>query len=155
MLRLEYWIILSAWVISALLVALCISKDKIRDALIIFLFKQMLTWILGFIVVQYRLLEYPVREFAYAARNSFSFEYFIYPSVCVVFNLMFPKTKSQAVLWYLFFPSWMSALEFTLERYTQVIHYIRWEWYYTWISLLITFYLTRQFYLWFFRKETV
>jgi hypothetical protein len=153
--RIEYLIIFNAWIISAFLVVLSVPRDKIRDAFIIFLFKQMLTWFLGFMVVQYRLLEYPVREFAYAARNSFSFEYFIYPAMCVVFNMWFPKKRSLAILWYLLFPSWMSTVEYFLEKYTKVIYYIRWEWYYTWISLLITFYLTRQFYLWFFRKETV
>jgi hypothetical protein len=149
--RIEYLIIFNAWIISAFLVVLSVPRDKIRDAFIIFLFKQMLTWFLGFMVVQYRLLEYPVREFAYAARNSFSFEYFIYPAICVVFSMWFPKKRSLAILWYLLFPSWMSTVEYFLEKYTKVIHYIRWEWYYTWISLLITFYLTRQFYLWFIR----
>ncbi|WP_310186715.1 CBO0543 family protein [Bacillus sp. 3255] len=71
------------------------KRNKIREAFVIFSFKQMLTWFLGFLVVEYKLLEYPVREFPYAARNSFTFEYFIYPAICCVFNLKFPEGKGM------------------------------------------------------------
>ncbi|WP_345788342.1 CBO0543 family protein [Desulfosporosinus orientis] len=61
-----------------------IPKDKIRKALIAFLFKQVITWAVGLGVVELRLIEYPVRLFPYANRTSFSFEYFIYPSICAI-----------------------------------------------------------------------
>lgn len=144
------------WIIMSVLLILTVTRIKIREAFVIFSFKQVQTWLLGLVVVQYNLLEYPVREFANAARNSFSFEYFIYPAICVVFNLKFPEKKGiiPKTLWFLFFPSWMTALEVLLEKHTHLIHYITWHWYWTWISLLITFYVDRSFYLWFIRKQT-
>nr|WP_282434416.1 CBO0543 family protein [Desulfosporosinus orientis] len=43
-----------------------------------------MTWAVGLGVVELRLIEYPVRLFPYANRTSFSFEYFIYPSICAI-----------------------------------------------------------------------
>ncbi|RAP75198.1 CBO0543 family protein [Paenibacillus montanisoli] len=153
---LERIILILIWIVTIGLVVFTTPRKKIREAWIIFMFKQVLTWTLGLSVVELKLIEYPVREFAYATRTSFSFEYFIYPAICIVFNLRFPKDKGpfHKLFWYMLFPSWMTALEVLLENYTQLIHFIRWQWYWTWITLLVTFYISRQFYLWFIKKET-
>ncbi|WP_337913689.1 CBO0543 family protein [Cohnella zeiphila] len=149
-------ILIGIWIVTSVLVIITTPRNKMREAIVIFLFKQALTWLFGFLVVQYKLLEYPVREFPYASRSSFSFEYFIYPSICIVFNLRFPENKSvvHKTLWYLFFPSWMTAAEVLLEKHTHLIRYINWHWYWSWGSLLFTFYLSRLFYLWFMKKQT-
>ncbi|WP_301171892.1 CBO0543 family protein [Brevibacillus nitrificans] len=153
---LERIILIGAWISAIFLVIFMTPRNKIREAYVIFSFKQILTWLIGFLVVEYQLLEYPVREFPYAARNSFSFEYFIYPAICVVFNLKFPENKGiiKKTLWYLFFPSWMTVLEILLEKYTDLIRYIAWHWYWSWVTLLATFFLSRLFYLWFIKKQT-
>ncbi|ACT03164.1 hypothetical protein Pjdr2_4545 [Paenibacillus sp. JDR-2] len=149
-------ILIGIWILTILLLIFTIPLSKIREAFVVFSFKQILTWFFGLLVAQYKLIEYPVREFPYATRSSFSFEYFIYPAICIVFNLKFPKDKSiiKKTLWYLFFPSWMTALEVLLEKHTGLIHYIAWHWYWTWVTLLATFCLTRMFYLWFMKKQT-
>ncbi|WP_138494490.1 CBO0543 family protein [Paenibacillus pinistramenti] len=152
--NLNFFVLALIWALTIVMLILAIPRHQIREAMLIFMFKQVLTWLLGFIVVELGLLEYPVREFAYASRSSFSFEYFIFPAVCVVFNLRFPVGRSftRRLLWYLFFPSWMSFIESMLEKHTRLVHYVHWTWYWTWISLLITFFLSRQFYIWFYRK---
>lgn len=108
----ERIILIGIWIVTILLLIFTIPRNKIREAFVIFSFKQMLTWFFEFLVVQYKLIEYPVREFPYAARKSFSFEYFFYPAICCVFNVKFPEDKGiiQKFLWYLFFPSWMTAI---------------------------------------------
>ncbi|WP_391563869.1 CBO0543 family protein [Paenibacillus cremeus] len=55
----------------SVLLILTVPRNKIREAFVIFSFKQMETWFLGLVVVYYNLLEYPVREFADVAKNSF------------------------------------------------------------------------------------
>lgn len=150
------WIILfSIWAVTLLLLFICIPRKKIREAHVVFLFKQVLTWLFGLLVVEVAFIEYPVRVFQVATKSSFSFEYFIYPAISVIFVLRFPehKTKLHKMGWYLLFPTWMTILEVLIERYTNLIHYIHWTWYWTWITLLITFYISRIYYLWFFRKE--
>lgn len=118
------------------------------------MFKHLLTWMFGLVVVEWKLLEYPVREFPYATRASFGFEYFIYPSTCVIFILRFPENGSRLkkLGWYMFWPTWMTIVEVWLERNTDLVHYIHWSWYWTWITLLITFFIPRLFYKWVLKK---
>lgn len=134
---------------------LFIPKNKFREAQVIFFFKQLMTWVLGLTVAQLRLIEYPVREFAYASKVSFSFEYFIYPAICVVFNLHYPEGKSliRQFMHFFYFCTVMTIIEVICERYTNILKYIHWTWYATWITLFITFYLSRKYYLWFYKLK--
>ncbi len=151
----EILILVTAWILTIISLILFIPKNKFREAQVIFFFKQLMTWLLGLTVAQYRLIEYPVREFAYATKTSFSFEYFIYPSICVVFNLHYPEGKSHTrqFMHYFYFCTGMTILEVLCEKYTDILKYIHWSWYSTWITLFITFYLSRQYYIWFFRLK--
>jgi hypothetical protein len=150
---LDYTIIAIAWILTIVFLAIFIPKDKIREALVAFLFKQLITWITGLAVVELRLIEYPVRLFSYANRTSFSFEYFIYPSICAIFNVNYPKDKSffRQFRYYFYYCTSLTFVEVVVERYTHILKYVHWTWYITWITLFITFYLTRKFYIWFFR----
>lgn len=151
--RIEVAILSGAWFLTIIMLLYFVPKNKIREAWLIFLFKQFITWVTGLVVVQYRLIEYPVRLFSYANRASFTFEFFIYPSMCVIFNLHYPASKSQIrqFFYYVYFCTAITGLEVVLERYTELLKYIRWHWSITWITLLITFYMSRVFYLWFFQ----
>jgi hypothetical protein len=152
---LEQILIAAAWVVTTVTLIIFIPRDKIREAIVILLFKQLLTWMLGLTVVELGLIEYPVRLFAHANNTSFTFEYYVYPAVCVIFNLHFPVKKSRfyKVLQYVVYCSGITLIEFFIERYTEIINYIHWEWYITWITLMITFFISRQFYLWFFKLK--
>lgn len=148
-------ILVSAWAAMIVLLLVFVPKDKIRHACVIFFFKQFLTWLIGLTVAELSLIQYPVRSFSYAARSSFDFEYFIYPGICVIFNLNFPKSKSflKRFMHYFYYCTVMTIIEAVVERYTNLIEYIHWAWYTTWITLLITFFASRLFYIWFFKLK--
>lgn len=149
-------ILLTCWALAVVLIFIAVTKETIRGAWVVFMFKQLQTWIMGLTIVEFGLIKYPYRLFfPYAMKSSFSFEYFIYPATCVLFVLRFPVNKSRVIrtLWYLFFPTWMTIVEYILENNTNLIHYIHWTWYYTWLSLLLTFILSRVFYNWFFHRR--
>jgi hypothetical protein len=148
-------IIIFGWLITITLLLVFIPKEKIRHALVIFFFKQFMTWILGLTVVELKLIEYPVRSFSYATRSSFDFEYFIYPAFCVLFNLHYPKDKNflGQFMYYTYYCSVITIIEVMVEKYTNILTYIHWTWYITWISFFITFYLSRKFYLWYFQLD--
>ena len=152
---LEVIILVLSYIITTAVLILTVPKNKIREALLIFLFKQLITWVLGLAVAQYGLIEYPVRSFPYATKASFDFEYFIYPSVCVVFNLHYPEGKSRfrQFLHYFYICTIVTVIEVLCEKYTNIINYIHWTWYITWLSFIITFYVSRKFYIWFFSKQ--
>ena len=127
------------------------SQIQVKEAQLIFFIKQFMTWILGLITAELRLIEYPVRIFDYAAKTSFTFEYIVYPSICVVFGLYYPEGKSfiKKLMYYFYYCTGITIVEVILEKYTDVINYINWDWYMSWISLFITFYLSRKYYKWF------
>lgn len=151
----ELIILLLAYTVTLILLLLLVPRNRLREALVIFLFKQLLTWLLGLTISQLKLIEYPVRSFPHATKSSFDFEYFIYPSICVLFNLYYPVGKSllQKSQHYFFYCTLVTILELIIEKYTELITYIHWHWYTTWISLFITFYLSNKFYYWFFRLD--
>lgn len=152
----NYILIATEWIIVVCLLVKFIPKNKLREASVAFLFKQSVTWLLGLFVVQLRLIEYPVRLFSYASRSSFSFEYFTYPSLCAIFNIHYPTKKSffGQFMYYFYYCTSITILEVFVEKHTEILKYIHWTWYITWITLCMTFYITRMFYVWFFKLNT-
>lgn len=151
--KIETIIEVSSWLIMGMALFLLVPKEKIRDAHIIFLFHQVITWICGFAVIEMKWLEYPVHFFAYASRTSFTFEYFVCPALAVIFALYYPKTHAliKRISYSIIFVSIITITEVAIERYTDLIDYHQWKWYWTWISVLTAFYLTRRYYYWFFK----
>lgn len=149
----ENKIVVITWVSLVLLLFWLVPQDKIREASVIFLFKQALTWILGLVIAEKNLIEYPVRLFKNATKSSFTFEYFAYPTICVFFNLYYPFEESIIYLFahYFFYTTLITVFELLLERYTDLIIYLKWKWYWTWTSVFITFYISSLYYRWFFQ----
>ena len=147
--------ILEATVVAiiVMLLVVYVPKSRVREALVIFFFKEFITWPLGLATVHYGLIEYPVRLFSNATKAHFSFEYFIYPALCVIFMMTYPEGQSRArrFMHYFNFCTVMTLIEVGAERYTATINYIHWTWYFSWLSFFITFYLSRKFYVWFFK----
>lgn len=141
------------WLITIGLLICFIPKHKIREAHVAFLAKQAITWVLGLSVVELRLIEYPIRLFPYANKTSFTFEYFVYPSICAIFNVHYPEKKSafSQFMYYFYYCTTLTGIEILTEKYTNILKYIHWSWYVTWISLFITFFITRKYYVWFFK----
>ncbi|MBM7867155.1 hypothetical protein GTO89_10310 [Heliobacterium gestii] len=148
---LERIIEFGAWIVMAIALIYYVPKEKFRDSILIFFFKQLLTWFSGILVVQWNLIVYPVRLFASAVNTSFTFEFFVYPGICVLFNLYFPEHRSllRKAIHYVIYTSGITVFEVVLENYTNLIKYIHWSWYWTWITLFLTFMASRYFYRWF------
>lgn len=132
-----------------------IPKHKRRVASFIFLFAQMPAWILGLLVVEAGLIEYPVRELHKANATSFTFEFLVLPLLCVFFNLYYPEgaSISKKLAYYIKILSIFTTVEYVVEKYTLVINYLHWEWYFTFASMGIVIYLIRAGYKWFFHKK--
>ncbi|NMA24405.1 MAG: hypothetical protein GX936_01930, partial [Clostridiales bacterium] len=61
----ETIILISAWVVMLIVLIILVPKNKLREAQLVYLFKQFLTWLFGLIVAQYGLIDYPFRLFSY------------------------------------------------------------------------------------------
>ena len=152
---LENIILMTTIIIIIASLVLFIPKEKVRDACLIFLFKESITWIIGLYVVQKGWIEYPIRlVFEKATSTSFVFEFLVYPAICVFFNLNYPQksTPFVKVMYYCLIVSAITAFEAFLESHTLLIKYTGWTWYWTWLTLFATFYASRKFYLWFFKR---
>lgn len=130
-----------------------VPRQKWREASIAFLFQQFVTWFLGLLVVELRLIDYPIRELAHVTRSSFVFEFLAFPIVGIFFCLYFPVSRGgwAKFLYTSLFSTTLTIPEVLLEKYTDLIHYHKWEWYITWLSLSATLYLAWIFYCWYFQ----
>ncbi|NSL52366.1 CBO0543 family protein [Calidifontibacillus erzurumensis] len=143
------------WLFCALLVAKLVPIHKIRNAIVTFFYKQSITWLFGLVVAESGLIKYPVREFPKAYKGSFSFEYFFYPSLCALFNIYYPENKSKLIkfLYINIHTAIVTIIEVILEKYTTLIKYVKWKWYYSYITLFVTYFSSRMFYKWFFKED--
>lgn len=143
------------WLATIGLLFKYIQKDKIRQGILAFLYKQFVTWMFGLLVVEKGLIKYPIRFFSKANKSSFSFEYFIYPSMCAIFNVNYPENKNRFIrfLYIIFHTGILTFGEVLAERYTNLIKYIKWKWYWSFITIGLTYYSSRLFYCWFFKEE--
>ncbi|MFT4416184.1 CBO0543 family protein [Fredinandcohnia humi] len=150
----EWWLLLSVYV-TATGMLFFIPKNKIRLAVVAFLFKQIITFLIGLVVVELGLLEYPVRLFASINRTSFTYEFYAFPVICAAFNVWYPSGRSNLIQigYYVGFSSVMTIIEVIIEKYTDLITYIHWEWYISWITICFSFLLARLFCVWFFVQE--
>ncbi|GGD86233.1 CBO0543 family protein [Paenibacillus nasutitermitis] len=132
---------------------LLVPPERRREAHVIVLFHQLITWILGIFAVEWGLLAYPVRMFHIGSHTSITFEYIAYPVIAVYFNLIYPagvKALWQTV-YYMLVAMAIVVPELWFKNHTELIMYLHWFWYWTWLSVMGTLWMTRMFYTWFFR----
>ncbi|MHC0035335.1 CBO0543 family protein [Pseudoneobacillus sp. C159] len=149
----EWWIIILVYVVATGILFF-IPKKKIRLSVFTFLITQLITFLIGLVVVELGLLKYPVRCFPSVNRTSFVYEYYAFPIVCVAFNVWYPLNQRllYQLGYYVAFSSVLTIGEVILEKYTNLIKYIHWEWYTSWITITISFIIVRLFCVWFFAK---
>lgn len=155
--KLDKTIELSAWIITSVLLFKYVPKNRIREAHISFLFKQVITWLFGLLVVEKNLISYPNRLFFKKANKaSFTFEYFVYPALCSLFNLYYPeKSNSVAKLIYFFIhTSIITCFEIFAVKYTNLIKYNNWKWYWSFITIWLTYYVSRIYHRWFYKDKS-
>ena len=148
---LEKAILYTLWLITFGLLFI-IPHNKRRIALMALLFTQAISWFLGLVTVEFGLIKYPIRFFSEVNRASFTFEFLLLPIVCAIFNTHYPVQRSRIVQigYYYIFPTSMTILEVVLEKFTNLVKYIHWNWSLTWLTLLFTFFTTRLFCNWYF-----
>jgi len=149
----DQWILISTYFITILAYLFLLFK-RLFVAIMAFQFQQFLSWILGLWVVEKGWIEYPVREFQVASHTSFGFEFLIFPAITSYFVAFFPeKSRNWVKLgYYLAYTASITTTEVFIEKYTQLIKYIHWEWYWTFISIWLSLFLAHRFCLWFFKS---
>ncbi|MEK4972250.1 CBO0543 family protein [Niallia sp. FSL R7-0648] len=155
--NMERWILVGIIVISILAIFLLVPKQKTREAWVIFLSLQIITWPAGLLAVEWNMIDYPVQLFSSANkfnRSSFTFEFFLFPVTAIMFSLYFPKKlkKTGKFFYYFLFAGFFTCLEVVIERYTELVDYLSWHGSYTLLSVMVTLYINHTYYSWF-KKE--
>lgn len=152
----ENAIVLSACIVTILLLLKYIPRNKLREALVPFLFQQAITWFCGLLVVEKKWIKYPYRMyFKTSSKSSFIFEYFFFPAFTSLYNSCYPDKKSFLFkAFYTFsYSGVVTFFEVFIEKYTSLISYKKWNWYWSFLSMSMAYCLSRLYYWWFFKLE--
>ncbi|CAI9390599.1 CBO0543 family protein [Niallia sp. Sow4_A1] len=152
--NMERWILIGIIAISILALFFLVPKNKAREAWMIFLSLQIITWPAGLLAVEWNMIDYPIQLFSFANefnRSSFTFEFFLFPVTAIMFNLYYPKKikKTGTFFYYFLFAGFFTCLEVIIERHTELVNYISWHGSYTLITVMVTLFLNHTYYHWF------
>ena len=133
--RIALWMFL---ILGIILVLIGFRKPLTKEAILVFFMKAYFSTFIGVIVVEEKLLTYPVSFLSGYFDTSILFEYLLYPIVCTFYyrtshDSTFFGMVVQAVL----YSATITVIEVLLEKCTDLIEYHTWTWYYTFISLFL------------------
>ncbi|WP_159883804.1 CBO0543 family protein [Paenibacillus puerhi] len=140
------------WLLSAMLAFLFIPRRHIRVAVISFLACQALLWVSSLSLSQYKILEFPVREFPKATHLLVTTQYFFYPFLCCLYVVNEPVHR-RTINWILLLSltGAVVLIDVLLVSFTHLVHYERYTWYWNWIVFTGQFAAARAYCYWFFR----
>lgn len=119
-------------------------RSPIKDWLITFLLKSVITAITDCFIIAADLLDYPVRFFPKAFHTNIVFDFLVFPTLCVFYNITTEHSKLKSILVQaLFYSIPVTLLELWAEKNTELIHYKHWNAFVTLITLIATFLLVR------------
>ncbi|MEG6584770.1 CBO0543 family protein [Dendrosporobacter sp. 1207_IL3150] len=146
MISTEYIIMVVFSLINLLILIFVIDWRYFRDWVVVLLFKGLLDFVWGSPVVSLKLIEYPVRLLPRYYDTCIYFELWIFPVLCVWYNQVTRKRGLWGIVLYaVIFSAAMTAVEYPLELYTDLIKYKDWTWFTTFYTLIITFLMSRSF----------
>jgi len=133
--RIALWMFLT---IGIILMFIGFRKPLTKEAILVFFMKAYFSTFIGVIVVEEKLLTYPVSFLSGYFDTSILFEYLLYPIVCTFYyrtshDSTFFGIVMQAVL----YSTAITIIEVILEKYTDLIDYHTWTWYYTFVSIFL------------------
>ncbi|WWV71819.1 hypothetical protein SOV_31600 [Sporomusa ovata DSM 2662] len=144
--NLEYFIMVIAALITLVLLLFMVDWRYFRDWIVVFFFKCTLDFIWGGAVENLKLLEYPVRLLPKYFETSLLFEVWVFPVLCILYNQTTRTRGLVGIIWYaLLFSALITAIEYPLELYTNLIKYKSWSWFTTLYTLTLTFLASRAF----------
>lgn len=131
---------------ALLLLIFAVDWRYFRDWIVIFLYKSVLDSLWGEAVVRINLIVYPDRLFPQFFDSSILFDFWVFPVLCILYNQVTRERGLWSIFFYaVLFSAGMTAIEYPLELYTDLIKYIKWSWFTTFYTLTITFLSSRAF----------
>ncbi|WP_214999569.1 CBO0543 family protein [Bacillus sp. ISL-7] len=135
----ERIILWSLLIIGIALFFYSLRKPPIKDLILIFLLTSFFSTFLGVLVVERKMIEYPISFLSNYFSSSILYENLLFPVVCIYFyQATYYSRYPSIILKCALYTSVLTSIEVLLERYTDLIEYHTWTWKHTFIS---TFFL--------------
>lgn len=131
---------------------LLLRKRPFKDWVMVFTIKGVYASILDSLVVKQKRVTYPIRFLSQAFKINILFDYLLFPVTCIFYNQITYHSKLFGILGKAFFFTIpMTIMETGFVKKTNLIKWKKtlisrkkkWTWYYTLISLTISFWLDR------------
>lgn len=134
----ERIILWSLLIIGITLLFSSLRKPPIKNWILIFSLSSIFSTFFGVLVVEEKMLEYPVRFLSTYFSSSLLYEYLLFPVVCIYFyQTTYRSRYLNIVLQCIFYTTALTIIEFFIERYTELIKYHTWTWEYTFLSTFL------------------
>jgi hypothetical protein len=134
----ERIILWSLLIIGITLLFSSLRKPPIKNWILIFSLSSCFSTFFGVLVVEEKMLEYPVRFLRNYFSSSLLYEYLLFPVVCIYFyQTTYRSRYLNIVLQCILYTTVLTIIEFFFERYTELIKYHTWTWIYTFISTFL------------------
>jgi len=148
----ERIVLCTVWIVVIVSLAVFVPRHKRREAVIIHFADQLFTWSLSLCLVELGWNENPVREFVRAGSTNFTFNYALYPSMCVFYCLNYPQHRPWPVrlLYSALYAGVYTLFVVLVARYTDLIHPVHWRWQMNFLLGLTVFYIVYRYYRWYF-----
>jgi hypothetical protein len=153
LMTLERGILAAAWLISFAIFIFLVPRNRVKEAVILFLSAQVITWPAGLLLVELDFMTHPVREFPVATRSNFTFNYLFYPVISMLANLYYPfhASKWKQAAYQLAAVGGLSGLMQLVRSYTQLIDHVKFNWLLSFLIMFLAFNVTRKYAVWYFR----
>lgn len=132
----ERIILWSLLIIGIALFFYSLRKPPIKDLILIFLLTSFFSIFLGVLVVEDKMIEYPINFLSNYFSSSLLYEYLLLPVVCIYFyQSTYYSRYPSMILKCALYTSVLTIIEVLLERYTDLIEYHTWTWIHSFISI--------------------
>ncbi|MDU0200086.1 MULTISPECIES: CBO0543 family protein [Paenibacillus] len=140
----EYVILWAATILCFGSMFIWMLRKPIKDWLIIFLLKSVVTAITDCFIIAADLLDYPIRFFPKVFDTNIVFDFLVFPTLCVFYNITTQHSKLKSIfVQALLYSIPVTLLEFWAEKNTELITYKHWNAFVSLITLMATFLIVR------------
>ncbi|MFD2923092.1 CBO0543 family protein [Halobacillus naozhouensis] len=133
---------------------LALRRPPQKDWLLIFFVTAYFGSFIGALVVEKNLISYPVTFLKPPFQSSVLFEFLLLPVLSMYYYQTSYHSNVFGFIWQAAsYSSVMTIIEFFLERYTDLIEYHQWKWYFTLITVF-TFLICVRSLMWVINKKS-
>lgn len=151
----ERVILIIVWIVCLIIIPIKIPKHRTREAVLLFLFTQMITWIMSLLLVECQAIENPVREFPAASGSNFTNNYLFFPLLSTLFALYYPSQKSGVIrfFYHLRVVLFLAIYLMLISSYTEILKYVHFNIVLHVVLLWLVLNAVRRYAEWFFQRK--